>query len=304
MKDYNKTNFRVGLVSISALVILFLIIAWTKNISIFANTRSVQIHFSTAAGLEIGNHLTINGVRRGVVSKIEETESGVMVTCTLEDKAKIRDGAKFYLSMLDLMGGKKIEVLQGNGGDEIQYDQVQDGVFNTDIPAVMALVGTVGNDLPQMVVKINTTLDAINAYLQDEKLKTDLKESASNLAMLSKEMKLLIAENKSGIASLIHKTSQLSDQASELITDNSDGVKQVIQKADKLMVSADQLTQKIDSMVDETKSQKNNLGRLMYDEELFETLKKTLSELKGMTGIIKEQLNGKGLKVDADINLF
>lgn len=304
MKEYNKTNFRVGLVSVSALVILFLIIAWSKNISIFANTRSVQIHFTTAAGLEIGNHLTINGVRRGVVRDIAETDSGVLVTCTLEEKAKIKSGARFYLSMLDLMGGKKIEVLQGNGGSEIMYDQVQEGVFNTDIPAVMALVGTVGHDLPEMVVKINQSLDAVNTYLQDEKLRSDLKESATNLALLSRDMKLLIAKNSAGITSLISKTSHLTDQASELISENTDGVRQVLQKADKLMVSADQLTQKIESLVDETKMQKNNLGKLMYDEELFETLRKTLTELKGMTGIIKEQLNGKGLKVDADINLF
>lgn len=304
MKEHNKTNFRVGLVSVSALVILFLIIAWSKNISFFADTRSVQINFTTAAGLEIGNHLTINGVRRGVVSSIAETDSGVLVTCTLEDAAKIKEGATFYLSMLDLMGGKKIEVLQGKGNGEIQYDQVQHGIFNTDIPAAMALVGTIGTDLPGMVMKVNTALDALNAYLQDERLKSDLKESAENLAILSREMKQLIAENRQGITNLVNKTSMLTDQVSEMVSVNADGVSQVITKADKLLTNADQLTQKIVSLIDETKMKKNSIGKMLYDEELFETLKKTLSELKEMTETIKEQLNGKGLKVDADINLF
>jgi hypothetical protein len=61
---------------------------------------------------------------------------------------------------------------------------------------------------------------------------------------------------------------------------------------------------KLNLFADETTGQKNNLGKILYDDSLYNNLRTTLRDVKTMTGIIIEQLNGEGLKVDANVDLF
>ena len=61
---------------------------------------------------------------------------------------------------------------------------------------------------------------------------------------------------------------------------------------------------KLNLFADETTGLKNNLGKILYDDSLYNNLRTTLRNAKTLTGLMIEQLKGDGLKVDADVDLF
>ena len=48
-------------------------------------------------------------------------------------------------------------------------------------------------------------------------------------------------------------------------------------------------------------NQQNNVGKLLYDEEVIKDLKQTLKQVNDLTSILIEQLKNDGINVDANI---
>ena len=73
---------------------------------------------------------------------------------------------------------------------------------------------------------------------------------------------------------------------------------------DSTVTASNILINKISEFSDEIKNSNNNFGKILYDENLLEDLKLSISQIKEMTGIINEQLKSGGLEVKADVDLF
>jgi hypothetical protein len=48
-------------------------------------------------------------------------------------------------------------------------------------------------------------------------------------------------------------------------------------------------------------NQQNNIGKLLYDENIIKDLKLTLKQVNELTSILIEQLKNEGVNVDANI---
>jgi hypothetical protein len=57
----------------------------------------------------------------------------------------------------------------------------------------------------------------------------------------------------------------------------------------------------MDSLITQTKAEKNNAGKLLYDSKLFDQLKNTLEQLNELTKIVNKQLKNEGLNVKTHI---
>ena len=71
-------------------------------------------------------------------------------------------------------------------------------------------------------------------------------------------------------------------------------LKNVFQKSDTLLTDLNNLTK-------ETMNQQNNVGKLLYDEDVIKDLKQTLKQVNDLTSILIEQLKNDGINVDANI---
>jgi len=71
-----------------------------------------------------------------------------------------------------------------------------------------------------------------------------------------------------------------------------------------LLERTNSLVTKANDFADEIKNKNNTLGKLLYDDELYSSLTKSITQLNELTILILEQLKGDGFKVDADVDLF
>ncbi len=304
MKDQSKTEIKVGLMVIVGALVFLWVIGWAKNFSFSTNEKLLDIKFPTVAGLEIGDPVTVNGVRKGNVVDFKIESEDVIVEIKLDPDINLKEDASFAISMLDLMGGKKINISPGNSNQEIDYDKVQQGQFQPDIPSVMATLGSMQGDLNKIVKEVQITLTSFNSYLTDQQFNDNIKSSLSNLKDITSRLDVLIADNQSDLKTITSNTVQITSDAKEVLHSNKESIQNSLTNLQNILVRSDSLLFKLNNLADETTNRKNNLGKLLYDEDLYNNLTTTLRQVKEMTKMINEQLKGDGLKVDANIDLF
>lgn len=301
MKEQRKAEIKVGLTVIIGIIIFLWIFGWAKNLSIRSSENFLKIKFKNISGLEVGDPVTINGFRKGYVNDIIIINNELIVEAAIDNDVKLKEDARFFIVMLDLMGGKKIEIDPGYSTNEIDFNKIYSGVFQSDIPSVMALLGSVQDDLITVLKDVKTALSSINKMISDDGFVNDLKLLVNNVNDLTIQMNNLILENKSELKKLTQNTIELTENTNNLIEDNKDSIKELIDNFNVLSKQTKDLVEKINSFTDEVNKRENNFGKILYDDELLVNLKSSVKHLETLTKILVEQLNAEGIKVDANI---
>jgi predicted transcriptional regulator len=117
-------------------------------------------------------------------------------------------------------------------------------------------------------------------------------------------MDQMLSENRANFNKLASNSAELSEEANRFFKDNKEGMKASLEDFKSVMNKTDELVTKINTFTDQVMNRQNNIGRLVYDKEVFENLQSSLRQLNELSKLILEQLKGKGFKVDADVNLF
>jgi phospholipid/cholesterol/gamma-HCH transport system substrate-binding protein len=301
MKDQRKAEIKVGITVIAGFIIFLWIFGWAKNFTLSAHRKEVTVEFSSVAGLGIGDPVTINGVRKGYVDDMKISNNKVITYLNFDPDIILHQDAKFSVMMLDLMGGKKIEVNPGSSATDLDYKQLQHGNFEGDVASAMAMLGTVQSDLVDVVREVKVSLTALNKTLTDQKFTNELKASVTNLSKLTENLNMLVKNNSADINKLLKTGSELAKDVDGFVVKNRDSISVTLSSVHTVLNTSKDLLEKINRMVDETNSGRNNLGKLMNDPELMNDLKATISQAKDLTKLLFEQLKSKGVEVNAHI---
>ena len=110
MKNQKKTEIKVGVTVLVAIVVLLWVLGWAKNFNFNSNEKSLLISFTNIAGLLIGDVVSVQGIKEGHVQSIVNQNNNVIVEVILSENTNLKEDASFSIMMIDLMGGKKIEI--------------------------------------------------------------------------------------------------------------------------------------------------------------------------------------------------
>lgn len=301
MQDQKKTELKVGITVLAGIIVFVLVLMWAKNISVFADKQHVKIEFPQASGLEIGDIVTVYGVRSGYVEDIELSENGVLISISVDENVELKSDALFSITMLDLMGGKKIEIAPGTSAQSLDYSKIHKGYFYGDITSVMSLFHNVEADLVSVIKEVKTAFEGVNTLLADGTLGENINDNLVEVSNLVSNLNGVIAENKNELSDLIKNGNRLSTSATDLIDQNRDQIDSLFISINKTTSSLDVLIRNADDLITETKSSKNNLGKILYNDSLLVDLKNMLDQTNSLLKIVLEQLKGDGLNVDANI---
>lgn len=301
MKNERKTEIRVGLTVLVGILVFIWILGWAKNFSISSNEHVVKVRFSNVSGLEIGDQVTVNGMRKGYVKEMLVEPNNVLVELSIENDVHLKEDASFAISMLDLMGGKKIEVFPGSSSTAYDNNKISEGTFYADIPSVMSLFGSVQDDLVIVLKDVKVSLHSLNKYLTDDKLNSDVKTSVKNLSLLTEKLSVILTENRDDIRSLTRNTVELTETSNNLLISNKENIDQLFVDLKNVVQKSDTLISNLNNFTNETMNQKNNVGKLLYDDNVINDLKQTLKQVNDLTSILIDQLKNDGVNVNAHI---
>ncbi|KAF0153386.1 MAG: organic solvents resistance ABC transporter periplasmic protein [Ignavibacteria bacterium] len=301
MKDQRKTEIKVGVTVIVGILILLWVFGWAKNLTIGAEKKELSVIFSSVAGLEIGDPVTINGVRKGYVKDIAIENDVVVTKLNLDKEVSLRKDSKFSVMMLDLMGGKKIEVHPGTAPEDIDYSKMQNGEFVGDIASAMAMLSSVQYDLVDVIKEVKISLASVNKTLTDQQFNNDLKSSVTNLVQLTENLNSLIQANSGEINKLLKTGNELAVNVNSFIVSNKDTITNTLSAVQDVLKESKLMLSKANTLIDQTNNSENNLGKILYDPKLLTDIKESISHVKELTRILVEQLKGKGIEVNAHI---
>ncbi|MBZ0178220.1 MAG: MlaD family protein [Melioribacteraceae bacterium] len=301
MEEQKKTEIKVGITVLAGIIVFVLVLMWAKNISVFSDKQLVKIEFPQVPGLEIGDLVTVYGVRSGHVEDLTISESGVLVSISIDENIELKSDALFSITMLDLMGGKKIEISPGIATQTLDYSKIQKGYFYGDITSVMSLFHNVEADLVSVVKEVKAALEGVNTLLADGTLGENINDNLIQVSNLVSNLNGLISENKDELSDLIKNGNRLSTSAADLIEQNRDQIDSLFISINNTTFNLDALIKNADDLITETKSSNNNLGKIIYNDSLLVDLKNMLDQTNSLMKIVLEQLKGDGLNVDANI---
>lgn len=304
MKDQRKTEIKVGITVLVSIVILLWVFGWAKNFTVDSGRKKVYVEFNSVAGLEIGDQATINGVRKGYVDDIKIEGASVFVLLNLDSDVSLKEDAKFSIMMLDLMGGKKVEINPGNTETELNYNSVQKGETLGDIASAMAVFGRVQDDLIDVVKEVKISLSYLNKTFADNKFEADLKTSVNNLKTLTENLNSVLIANKDEINKLLRTGNELASSVNSFMVENKDSIKQTISVLKETLDRSKIMINNINDFLTKTDKGENNLGKALNDKDMMDDLKTSVKNLKELSELLLQQLKKEGIKVDADINLF
>jgi phospholipid/cholesterol/gamma-HCH transport system substrate-binding protein len=301
MKDEKKTEVRVGITVLIGILLFIWILGWAKNFSLKSNEQEINVRFDNVAGLEIGDQVTVNGLRKGFVKEMVVKPNYIIVKLSVENDVKLKKDATFAISMLDLMGAKKVEVFPGESNEPLDINNLLDGKFYADIPSVMSLFGSVQDDLVAVLKDVKISLHSMNKYLTDDKLGSNVRASIANLNDLTQKLNVILTENRNDIKALTTNAVELTKKSNELISDNKENINDILANLKTVFQKSDTLLTELNSLTRQTMNKENNVGKLLYDENVIKDLKQTLKQVNDLTSLLIKQLKEDGINVNAHI---
>jgi len=283
-----SVELRVGLVVLLSCAILILGLIWVKGIRFDQTRYRYSVLFPNVGALEVGDPVSVSGVPKGKVEKIQLYQGEVLVDLNLTHDVVLKKDARFTVMNVGLMGERFIAVQTGYSDTLLDLSQPIRGYYDTGIPEVMgrmgemieqvkclaenleAVVGTKSSQdaLITVIKNLKEITDKTNALLDRNQQKFD--RTINDLSYTSAELKKMVGENKGKLQSTVDNLNSASEKFADITA-----------TLDSLSVSLKTLSSKIESG-------EGTLGQLVNDTTLYQEIKKTASNVDSLILDIKK----------------
>jgi phospholipid/cholesterol/gamma-HCH transport system substrate-binding protein len=272
------------------LVILAILIWQIEDINPFAEKgRRIDALFDSVAGLDEKASVRVAGVRVGRVDGVDLEGRKARVTLLLEKPVDMPQGTIARVANLGLLGEKYIEIVPGPAG-------------GAPLPPGTVLPGETPPSIDEAIAKFNEIGDSIQEMtgsLSGADIGGGINRLVDELELTSREIRLLLAENRANLnatignfreasAALSRELPRLADQMNRtlvqiesLVADNrgevTDSLGNIREVTDRLQTSVDNFNQ----ISGKIARGEGTVGKLVNDEEAYDKVVSTLDSIQG-----------------------
>jgi len=301
MKNQRATEIKVGVTVLLGLIVFIWVLGWTKNFTFSSSDNNILVRFNNISGLEIGNNVTVNGVKKGHVSDYDIKGDNVIVTLKVDSDVKLKKDAQFFLESTDLMGGRKVEIYPGKSDEPLDLKNVHHGTYITDIAGVIALFGDLQDKISIIANETAKTLQSLNSFLDDKAFMQEVRNSVKNLNNVTTELGRVLKDNQQNIKEITANTKEITDETKIFFQENKNNFKSTLNNLNAAVVKSDSLLSALNYLVQETADRRNNLGKILYNDSLYVNILESMQSVNKLTKLLMDQLETDGIKVDASI---
>jgi phospholipid/cholesterol/gamma-HCH transport system substrate-binding protein len=259
----------------------------------------------------VGDPVTINGVKRGAVKDIELRKNDVLVTLGFPETVDLRKDARASITMLELMGGKKVDLLTGSSTEPLPQNAAVPGIFAGDISSVVASVSALSLTMGSISADADTLFSSLNDLLTPDSrqdLKLALRDARSTLGTIQQaaaRLNSIAATDGPLLKSTLSEASRAASAFSDVVGENRAGLRMFIDSTSRAVAEArvsltraSSVAGRLDSMLIAGSKENTLLYRLTRDEHFAERLDSAILSLTRLS----EQIRLQG--VDANIRFF
>jgi len=281
-------ELRVGLVVALAIAILVVGIIWVKGIRFNQTRYTYSVIFPNVGALKVGDPVSVSGVEKGKIKKIQLYKGDVLVTLDLGADVVLKKDAKFTVKNIGLMGERFVDVQTGYSDTLLDLSQPVRGYYDTGIPEVMGRVGEMIDQLSRLVANLEGVLGT-------KWSRESMIETIKNLREISHDLNTLLDRNKGKFDQTMDDLSYSSAELRKIIDDNKeklhatvDNFEQASVKLDNIVTSLDTISISLKKLTSKIERGEGTLGQLVNDTTLYEQIKKTTQHVDDLILDIKK----------------
>ena len=288
MKFYqNKksTEFKVGLFTIIAIIVLTASYMWFTEILQSKDMTLVKVKFHNAGNVEVGSSVTVSGVKKGRVKKIEVASDGVVIDLQVKIDFPLREGTQFSIIESNLMGDVQVEIIPGIDGENLDLTQVQEGEKRFGLMKLVSELSSVLTDFQMVIDKITG----------DGNFVKQIDSVIDTTQMVISKINRSLDKNTEEFERLIINANQLTAKLNKLVTTNEESISNSMEKSSEVIASINstlddikETSTSIRNITEKMQNEKSSINKLMSDDELYENLMRSSARLDSLLKDIKE----------------
>ncbi len=308
MKSQRTKEIKVGIVSFIGIILLIIGIALGKGFSVSIDQKLVKFRFPNSGGIKISAPVVVNGVKRGSVQSITNDKQSVIIEAFVSSPADFRSDVSARITILEITGGKKIEINPGKSPQSFDLANEISGTTAADIGDLVALVGDVSGDAVALIRRLDTIAAAGTELLADGKFIADLKETATEANSLARNANTLLDDNYQYLSQSIKNIRILTGDLKDAVQKHEPSVGRIINQlqvvlddtksflsgADSVAASATILINNIDDIAREIRNGSGFASKLLFDPDFMRQMDSTLTEMSKLI----YQINNHGVNVN------
>ena len=272
-------EFKVGVIILIGIIILAVSLYWLKDYELERRSQVVTVMFADVGTLEVGDKVTVSGVRAGKVSNLKLTEDGVIVELLLSTDVVLRRDAVFAIKNLGLMGDRFISIKPGK--DSVLFDAgvTARGSYDTGLPEVMGLMG-------EMIVELRSLVGSFKRSIGSDSSLEKFNNTVSNLESVSASLADYMTRNEKKLdrtADNFHKASKSLDK---MLSNNVDKVDSAVMRVDRMTMKMEDFVVQLDSLsvtfrqfAEQLENPDGTLQLLLEDRRLYDDLRRTADNI-------------------------
>lgn len=277
-------EFKVGVLGISALVILYFGYGFLKGSDLFVTTKRYFVKFDDIEGLTVSNPVMLNGYSIGLVKKItliQGKQNRLLLNVDLDEDVLIGDSARLILSSSDLLGGKMLVLDVGKKGTNSKTDTLlsgkEEGLTQLIQKSALPMIDNINklfNHIDGLVLSFSSTAEKLNASLDNVARTSGTVDKM--IATNEKDFEILTDNLRILSGSLVNTEKSLSLMMSKY-TQFGDSLNKI-----KLAHSIENLNKsvkEVQTSLASLNAGKGTMGKMLKDDSLYTNLSHSAQSL-------------------------
>ena len=282
-----KKEIKVGILALSALLVLYFGIDFLKGSDVFNPARTYFVRYQNVDGLTASNPIMLNGFQVGLVKKIrivQGQDKPVLVELEINNAILVSRAAKALLSNNGLLGGKMIVLDPGNGEELPEGDTLQGSVapgFTTmledkaqpmvnQVSHLVKTVDTLVSSFQPTAARLGETLEAVRKLSEaGTGMVNDSRKEVHEITLNLQKLSASLLEAEKQLQDILKKTGQIGDSLNKA---------DIAGAVHSLHRSTDQLNQTLTGI----NQGKGSMGKLLKSDSLYRNLNASSASLNAL----------------------
>jgi phospholipid/cholesterol/gamma-HCH transport system substrate-binding protein len=306
MKANNE--LKVGIVAVLGLLLLVAGIILGQGYVFGDKANILKLRFNNSGGIKVSSPVVINGVKRGTIISVEPSNGSVLIEAQLDKIDDLKEDAFAKITILEITGGKKIEINPGKSANKFNIANELIGSNTSDIPDLVATLGEVSGDAVNLIKRLDTITTSINRIFSNDTLFKRIDATVRDLNILVSNANSLLKNNYTELDKSIKNVKEITTDLKDAIKDNRGNVdtilvqlkstlkeaRSAIASLEETSKSGNKLIGDISSITTDIKSNGSIANRILYDKQLAIKLDSTFIKLQSLVDFI----NANGVNVN------
>lgn len=295
-------EIKLGIISFIAILIFISATLFLGKIRVGEEGYTIRVRFNFIGDLKIGAPVIFaGGIRVGRVIDIVSVGDQVEVVLWLKKDFRIKPGNEIVIYTMGLLGEKYVEI----NGYEGPGEYLEDGDVVT---------GTDPVSLDAMTIKLAKLMKGVfGPALTDEEVKRSFAQLFNNAGDLAYNLDMLVKENRPNLRSTIlnirsaaesleknltsvlsqvekltKNISDISEENQKRINETIKNLEQTTKRLRKAMKDLEKSSDNLEHITYAIRKRKGTIGKLIYEKEIYENLRKISENLLKFSEQIKK----------------